>query len=96
MDAGRLDSALEHFAGRSYDFHYDLDDDEIYCSELVQKAYERGLGLRLGEVQRLGDLNWRPHEKFIREMENGRLPLERQMVTPVALTRSPLLERVFP
>jgi len=39
--------------------------------------------------------DWRPHESFIRSMENGRLPLDRLMVTPVSLTRDPQLVRVF-
>ena len=34
-------------------------------------------------------------EKFIRGMEGGRLPLDREMITPIALTRSPNVARVF-
>jgi len=47
-------------------------------------------------MERLGDLNWKPFEAFIRSMEDGELPLDRQMITPVGLTRSPLVRRVFP
>ena len=93
-DAPRLRHALDEFMGRPYDFHYAPDDSAIYCSELVFKAFERGLGVKVGEWQRLQDLNWRPFETFIRSMEDGALPLEREMVTPVALTRSPLVHRV--
>ena len=94
FEAG-LAAGIEPMVGRPYDYRYAPEDDEIYCSELVHKAYDRGLGIRIGEWERLGDLNWRPHEQFIRETENGKLPLDRLMVTPVGLTRSPLVRRVF-
>lgn len=87
---------LNSLTGRPYDFRYAPGDDEIYCSELVYLAYERATGLRLAEWERLGDLNWRPHEGFIREMEAGPAPLDRRMITPVALTRSPALLPVLP
>jgi hypothetical protein len=94
--AARLRAALESYLGRFYDFHYAPDDAEIYCSELTYKCYDQALGLKLGVWQKLGDLDWRPFEAFIRSMENGTLPLERPMITPVGLTRSPLLTRVYP
>jgi hypothetical protein len=87
---------LISLTGRPYDFRYAPGDDEIYCSELVYLAYERATGLRLAEWERLGDLNWGPHESFIREMEAGPAPLDRRMITPVALTRSRCLVPVLP
>lgn len=94
LDAAKLRSALAGFMGRPYDFHYAPDDEAIYCSELVCKAYDRGLGLKLGTPETLGSLNWKPFEEFIRSMEGGKLPLDREMVTPVSLTRSPLVQQV--
>ncbi len=91
-----LHAALNHYLGRPYDYHYAPGDAEIYCSELVYDAYRDAFGLKLGEWQALSDLNWRPFEGFIRSMEQGALPLERQIVTPVSLTRSPLVRRVYP
>lgn len=91
-----LAEATRGFMGRPYDYRYAPDDEAIYCSELVHKAYARGVGRTLGEWETLGALNWEPHEGFIREMENGALPLERPMVTPVGLTRDSQLERVYP
>lgn len=91
-----IDTGIKKLLGRSYDFSYAPDDTEIYCSELVYKVYDRELGVSVGTWERLGDLNWKPYEAFIRNMEKGRLPLDRLMVTPVSLTRSPLVTRVFP
>lgn len=94
LDVEKLRTALYQFEGRPYDFHYAMGDTEIYCSELVYKAYDRSHGIKIGEIEKLGSLNWKPFEAFIREMENGELPLDRDMITPVALTRSPLLVQV--
>ena len=92
--SARLASALESYMGRPYDFHYAPDDEFMYCSELVEKVYKRTFGQKLGTWQALGDLNWEPHEAFIREVELGELPLTRLMVTPVSLTRSANLKQV--
>ncbi len=40
----RLRTAALRFAGRPYDLTFEWSDDRIYCSELVWKAYDRGLG----------------------------------------------------
>lgn len=93
--AASLRIPLEPLLGRPYDFRYAPGDDEIYCSELVHLLYKRGAGLPLGSWEPLGSLNWKPHEAFIREMENGALPLDRPMVTPVGLTRDPKVRRVW-
>lgn len=81
--------------GKPYDIKYEFDDPKIYCSELIFRAYKSATGQQLGQVQKLGDLNWKPHEEFIRSMENGKLPLTREMITPRAMSESPLLEKVY-
>ena len=86
---------LEPLLGRPYDYRYAPGDDEVYCSELVYLLYQRGAGIALGTWQELGSLNWQPHEAFIREMEDGNLPLDRPMVTPVSLTRDPKVRKVW-
>lgn len=91
-----LAPALDAYMGRPYDFRYAPGDNEIYCSELVFKAYRDALGVELGNWEELGQLNWRPFETFIRSMEGGPVPLHRRMITPVGITRSPLLRRVYP
>lgn len=70
-------------------------DEEIYCSEFVYLLYLRFQGITPGESEELGSLDWQPHEGFIREMEDGALPLDRAMVTPVGLTRDPKLRKVW-
>lgn len=93
--SAKINTGINKLLGRPYDFRYAPEDSEIYCSELVYKVYDRELNLPVGTWERLGDLNWKPYEPFIRQMENGNLPLDRPMITPVALTRSPLVTCVF-
>jgi len=93
--ARSIEAGVERLRGRPYDFKYAPDDEEIYCSELVHKVFARELGVEIGQWERLGDLNWRPHEGFIRAMEGGATPLDRLMITPVGLTRDPQVARVF-
>lgn len=105
FDAYRLESALQQrvpeilksartYLGRPYDMHYDFDDDRIYCSELVFKAVRTATGVSLGKVERLGDLNWQPHEAFIRSIE-GYVPKTREMITPRSLSEAPELTLVY-
>jgi hypothetical protein len=95
IDGAKLIAGVDKLLGRPYDYRYAPDDSAIYCSELVYLVYEREFGIQLGEWEPLGQLNWRGHEAFIRGLE-GNVPVDRKMITPVGLTRSPSLRRVFP
>jgi hypothetical protein len=87
--------AAESLLGLPYDLQYELDDQKIYCSELVYKAYVRGAGIEVGKKETLGDLNWRRHEKFIRVLAGGELPLDRQMVTPQSIAGDPQFKLMY-
>ena len=87
--------AAERYKGRPYDIHYALDDVKIYCSELLWKATRDAAGTKLGRLQTLSELNWQPYESVIRSIENGSLPLDREMITPRAVTEDPRLKEVF-
>jgi len=85
----------EKMLGRPYDLRYDMDEQKIYCSELIYKAYQRGCQIEIGEQETLGSLNWKPHEQFIRHLEGGGLPLNRVMVTPESLTHDTDIKIIF-
>jgi hypothetical protein len=87
-------AAARGFQGRPYDIHYELDDEKIYCSELIWKAYRQAGGGELGTLATLGQLDWRPHEAVIRRIEGG-VPLDREMITPRAVAEAGQVERVF-
>ena len=91
----KFKSALAKYAGRPYDLRYRMDDKFIYCSELVYKAYRDATGKPLGKLAKLGDLNWRPYVATIRKYEGGDPPLDREMITPIDLSKAPQLQKVF-
>ncbi|WP_374349296.1 YiiX/YebB-like N1pC/P60 family cysteine hydrolase [Chitinimonas sp.] len=87
--------ASEKYLGRPYDYRYRIDDGYIYCSELLYKAYFDATGVRLGRLKKLGELDWRPYQATITQYEGGPVPLEREMITPVDLSRAAQLHLVF-
>ncbi len=91
----QLIKASEDFLDRPYDFKYDLDDEHIYCSELLYKAMLRASGRSLGKLQRLGELNWQPYRATIEKYEGGEPPLDRRMITPRSLSEAEELEKVY-
>jgi len=50
-------STARSFAGKPYDLVFAWGDDQIYCSELVWKIYDRSIGIQLGELQELKDFD---------------------------------------
>jgi hypothetical protein len=79
---------LESYIGHPYDYRYDFDDEFIYCSELVYKAFDKIYGEKLGKLEHLGDLDWRPFTKTIERFEGGPPPLDRMIITPGNLSRA--------
>lgn len=94
-DIPQFIEALEPFQGKPYDYKFKMDDDFLYCSELVYKAFKQTTGEELGELDKLGELNWQPFESTIRKYEGGPPPLNRDIITPVAVSRASQLTKVF-
>lgn len=90
----KIIKATEPFLGRPYDHRYRMDDEAIYCSELVYKAMLSATGVRLGQLQKLGDIDWKPYQSTIEKYEGGAVPLDREMITPRAMSEAEGLERV--
>ncbi len=78
--------------GLPYDSRYEMDDEKLYCSELIYKAFLAVTGRPLGELVKLGDLNWQPHRALIEQLEGGPVPVNRMMITPRHLANAPELE----
>lgn len=85
-------SAVREFLGRPYDSRYRMDDELIYCSELIEKSYRRVTGHALGKTGRLEELRWQPYQDLIRRLEGGPVPLERLIITPRDLARAAPLQ----
>ena len=65
----------------------------MYCSELVYKIYDRALGIKIGDMQRVRDFDLTVKAKM-RERYGNELPLDAPVISPVAMERSPLLVMV--
>ena len=78
-----LQGALEHYRGRPYDGIYQWDDEHIYCSELVAKAFaDAGVMLAAPTPAPRGFGRWR---SWIARQSGGRLDESTPMVTPADL-----------
>ena len=71
-----------------------MDDEKIYCSELIFKGYRDATGEQLGKLVKFGDLKWARHIPIIIEIE-GSIPVNRIMITPRHLSEARQLEKVF-
>lgn len=78
--------------GLPYDVRYRMDDEYIYCSELVFKAFRKAANQNLGRLVSLRSLNWEPYEETIVHFEGGPTPLDRKMITPKDLAKADQLE----
>jgi Permuted papain-like amidase enzyme, YaeF/YiiX, C92 family len=80
--------------GRPYNSRFRFGEKGVYCSELVYEAVLKATGVRLGKVQRVGDLDWKPFEAYIKSRE-GSVPKDRELITPRAVSEAPELTEVF-
>ncbi len=83
------------FLGRPYDFQFQLDDEYMYCSELVYKAYFNATKLKIAKIVKLKDLKYKNRTGFIKSVAGGKVPLERSMITPVDIYNSRLFTRLY-
>ena len=86
--------AARKYLGRPYDIRYRMDDEKIYCSELIFKGYRDATGEQLGKLVKFGDLKWERHVSIIIAIE-GSIPVNRIMITPRHLSEAKQLEKVF-
>jgi len=92
----KLKTAAGQFVGRSYDLVFSWSDDQIYCSELVWKIYDRSLNIQIGKLQRVRDFNLTDPmvRAKMRERYGNTIPLNEPVISPAAMFRSPQLVTV--
>lgn len=85
------------FEGKPYDLYFEWSDERIYCSELVWKIYEHVTGLKIGKVEKLKDFDLSKPEVIakIKERYGESIPVNENVISPVSMFNSPLLETVF-
>lgn len=79
--------------GKDYDLWFGWDDDRIYCSELVWKAYRDATGLEVGKLKKMGefDLTHPAVQKIMKQRYGKKVPLEEPMISPGNIFESELL-----
>lgn len=95
-DVARVREAAAPFLGLPYDWNFEWSDDRMYCSELVWKILDRGLGIQVGEARALGTYDREDPEvgRELRERFGDEIPLDQSIVSPVAMMESELLVEV--
>lgn len=80
----QLKRAARKFQGKPYDPVFEWSDDRIYCSELVWKIYDRGLGIRIGSLKKLRnfDLSDPLVKRKMKERYGSRIPLDEPVISP--------------
>jgi hypothetical protein len=87
---------VKTYKDRPYDPIFSWSDNKMYCSELIWKVYYKSIGIRLGELQRLGEFDLKPsivRQKLI-ERYGKHIPYNEQVISPEQIYRSELLETV--
>jgi hypothetical protein len=89
----QLRHVAKKFQGRPYDLTFEWSDDRIYCSELVWKIYDRGIGVLVGRLQKLRDFDLSdPIVKAkMQERYGNKVPMDETVISPGEMFFSKLL-----
>ncbi len=81
------------FVGKNYDITFEWSDDKMYCSELIWKIYQRAAGLEIGKLQKLKDFDLKSTvvKNKMKERYGINVPLEENVISPIAIFNSDLL-----
>jgi hypothetical protein len=94
----QVQSAALKRLGVLYDTGFDLHSNRQFCSRYVREVLEEATGTQVGEVESLSTLFARhPNANltFWRAWYLGRIPWQRETVTPASVRQSPNLHAVF-
>lgn len=87
VDLDAVEAAARGMLGRPYDAAFAWDDERLYCSELVVKAFAAG-GLALGELRPVS--SFRVDDPRIRDGLRARgIPADRLVVSPASVLADP-------
>jgi len=93
----QMRQVAERHLGKEYDLVFDWGDDQMYCSELVWKVYQEGMGFELTPLRQLGSFRLdHPIVKAkLRERYGDSIPLAQPVVAPSDLFDSENLMLVY-
>lgn len=92
----RLAKAGAEYVGKPYDLVFAWSDEQIYCSELVWKIYQRTLGVKVGALAPLKsfDLTSPAVRAKMQERYGKNIPWEEPIISPAAMYESDQLVTV--
>lgn len=92
----KLKSVAANFQGKPYDITFEWSDDNIYCSELVWKIYDRGIGIQVGRLKKLRDFDLSNDavKNKMKERYGDQIPLDETVISPGDMFSSELLKTV--
>lgn len=93
----KIRQQAKSFAGKPYDARFSWSDERLYCSELVWKMYDRALGIKIGERQKVSEFNLGSPavKQKLRERYGTQIPWDESVISPKAMFESPLLVTVI-
>jgi uncharacterized protein YycO len=90
--------AIKHI-GKDYDLKFEPDDKKMYCSEIINKAYERGIGVKIGKWEKFEDVYglFRFIPKFRSYIRSrwGKSPNDMLIITPKSIMKSNNLDEIY-
>jgi uncharacterized protein YycO len=86
----QMKSEGQKMIGKNYDSHFNWSDDQIYCSELVWKIYQRATGIELGEVKKMKDFDFsnRIVKEILHKRYKDEIPWEEPVISPADIFES--------
>ena len=92
----KLKAVADTFKGKSYDLTFEWSDNSIYCSELVWKIYDRGIGIQVGPLKKLRDFDLsNPAVKNkMKERYGDKIPMDETVISPGDMFSSGQLKTV--
>ena len=86
----QMKSEGQKMMGKNYDSHFNWSDDQIYCSELVWKIYQRATGIELGELKKMKDFDFSNPivKEILRKRYKDEIPWEEPVISPADIFES--------
>jgi|SRR5581483_8447093 len=93
----KMEEVAKGFKGKAYDWTFEWSDDEMYCSELVWKIYQRSTGLEIGHLQKLKEFDFSNPvvKEQLKEKYGDDIPWNEKVISPDQMLRSDLLTTVI-
>lgn len=85
-----LQMDAEKYLAKPYDIYFEWNDEAIYCSEIVWKAYNDALGIQLAPLQKLKsfDLSDVKVKALMKQRYGQNIPLQETVIAPKAIFES--------